>query len=140
VVEDNPCNQAILKIYFEKLGIDTTLTSNGQEGYDMYISKYPGFFSFMTLDLQMPEVDGITCAKMIRKYEKENHITEIIPIIIITGNISEEEKRECTGAAGLIRAKYFYQKPLSYEDCQSFVETILREKMARTVTESNIVT
>jgi len=137
VVEDNPCNQFVLKGYFKKLGIDIILASNGKEGFDTYISQREGFFSFMTLDLQMPEVDGITCAKNIRKYEKDNDITIPIPIVIVTANTSEEEKRQCIASTGLINARYFYQKPLRYEECQMFVETILQEKMKRAKTEQD---
>jgi len=131
IVEDQISNQFVLKSYFEKLGINPTLASNGQEGYDIYISRKEGFFSFMTLDLQMPEVDGITCAKMIRKYETDNKIESPIPIVVVTGNISEEEKAECLDPTGFIRATCFYQKPFRYQDCKSFVEIIVNGKMTR---------
>jgi len=82
------------------------------------------FFSFITMDIQMPEMDGITCSKLIRKHEQSNHYSKAVPIIIVTGNYSEEERKECLDPERGIQASYIYKKPLSFTDCQLFVGSI----------------
>jgi signal transduction histidine kinase/CheY-like chemotaxis protein len=139
VIEDNACNQLIMKTYFDKLGLITTVANNGKEGFEAYIAKGENYFSLITLDLQMPEVDGITCGKMIRQYEKEHHWRKPIPIVIVSGNSSEEEKTECINAKGIIQAVHFYRKPLSYQDCQKFVEQILTQQITNLKTASSSI-
>jgi len=73
----------------------------------------------------MPEMDGITCSKLIRKYEQSTHRRNFIPIIIVTGNYSEEERKECLDPKRGVQALYIYKKPLSFTDCQLFVGSIL---------------
>jgi len=72
----------------------------------------------------MPVKDGISCVKLIRKYEKQNFWLEI-PIVFVSGNSDEIEKKLCLEPEGEIRAGYFYKKPLSFIECQWFVNNIL---------------
>jgi len=93
----------------------------------MIMSKNPGYFAFMTLDIQMPEMDGITCARLIRSYEKHNR-KEQIPIVFISGNSSEQERVQCVDFDGDIKADFFYRKPVTFAQCQHFAQAILNRE------------
>lgn len=67
------------------------------------------------LDIYMPGTNGID---MLR-YLKEHPLTRDMPVIIITGNVSEEKNRE----AFKFKANAFLQKPLSLEHVHKVIET-----------------
>jgi len=103
------------------------ICDNGLQGYELYQSKPFGYFSFITMDLQMPIMDGITACKMIRKYEKSVKITNPIPIVIVTGNVSEVERNICMNPVGQVNASFFFRKPLTFADCCHFVSVIMKK-------------
>ena len=127
VIDDNEYNLLIMKKFLEAVNIEVTTANNGQHGYDRYIEKKPKYFSFITMDLQMPVVDGLTSSKMIREFEKAQGITSHIPIVIVSGNCIEAERNLCLDPNGDIRATYFYRKPVSMNECHGFISNILLE-------------
>ena len=65
IVDDAAFMRMMLKDILTKNGYNVIgEAANGQEGYDRYRELKP---DLVTLDITMPEVDGITCLKMIRQ-------------------------------------------------------------------------
>jgi len=83
VVEDNPCNQKILKCMLEKLRCKVTVASNGFEAIDLAAANK---YSIIFMDQYMPECDGITAAKKIRE-NCETSGKEVPKIIAFTGTL-----------------------------------------------------
>ena len=143
VVDDLNYNQKVIKSLLQKLGFEITLCSDGQEAYQTYIRNPPGYFSFITLDIQMPKIDGISCAKMIRKYENSLIITNKkcgipIPIIFVSGNCEEKERLICLDPHGSIKAAFYYKKPLTFTDCQYFVQEVMpKNSSVQSIGEEN---
>lgn len=82
VAEDNPVNQKLLSIILGKMGGNVHLVNNGQEAVDA-LNEKP--YQLCLLDIQMPVLDGIEAAKLIRK-----GLNKDIPIIAITaGNVND---------------------------------------------------
>jgi len=52
-------------------------------------------------------------------------ITSKIPIVILTGNCTEDQKQECLDPNGSIRAAFFYRKPISFAECKLCITTLL---------------
>jgi len=127
IIDDNPFNQGILKTYLNNLHVETETAENGLEGLNKIKKNPAGYYSFITMDIQMPVMDGITASKQIRKYEDEMKVEKPIPIIIITGNCSLSEQQECMDPFGDIRANYFFRKPFIFSDCKLSVEAILSQ-------------
>jgi len=125
IAEDDPCNQKVMKGLMEKLGLEVTVASNGQEAFQTYLSRDEGFFSLMTLDLEMPVVNGMKTAKMIRVHEEEQRYVQKLPIVIVTANCLDSEKVQCLNPNGEIRAQLFYNKPITYFDCEEVVSSLL---------------
>ena len=90
--DDTRTNQTIIKLMLEELGHTVTLASNGQEVLDLldYQEKSGGQgFEIILLDIQMPVMDGLTAASLIRKKEQEAAASgrkRHIPIIITTAH------------------------------------------------------
>jgi len=125
IVDDLQDNQFILTNYFDKLNIQTDIACNGQDALDLFKSKPAGYYSFITMDLQMPVMDGLTASREIRKYEMKLNVNTEVPIIVITGNCAETEKIRCLDPQGEIRAFNFFRKPFTFWECKSAVQAIL---------------
>jgi len=125
IVDDDPLNQMIMTNYMKKLSIKPEIASNGYEAIQKYKLKGPNYYSFITMDISMPIVDGLTAGKEIRKYEKESKFNKNIPIIIVTANCTETDKNNCLDPNGDIRAAYFFRKPFKFDECKSCVKTLL---------------
>jgi len=128
VVDDGISNQAVICSYLKKLSIQADTANNGKEALEMFKSKPLDHYTFITMDLQMPVMDGLTACKRIRAYENEMEACTHIPIIVITGNCTEIEKDECLREDGQIKADYFYRKPFSYEECKNAAQFIINKK------------
>ena len=109
VVEDNKINQKILIMMLDKLGLNAYTLPNGKLCIDhLYESKID--YDIIFMDMQMPEMDGLTCTEIIRSENLSNN-----PYIIgQTANVYSEDKERCfeAGMNGFI-AKPFKKVDLS---------------------------
>ncbi len=64
VAEDNPVNLMVLKRFLDKWGILTTEAINGREALEKF---YADHFDLLLFDLEMPELDGSSALKEIRR-------------------------------------------------------------------------
>jgi two-component system chemotaxis response regulator CheY len=65
IVDDSRISRRFLKDILERAGYEVIGEAiNGQDGYDQYVKYHP---DIVTMDITMPEVDGIECLKMIKK-------------------------------------------------------------------------
>ncbi|KEQ61406.1 uncharacterized protein M437DRAFT_16610, partial [Aureobasidium melanogenum CBS 110374] len=101
VAEDDPVNSRIIKKRLEKMGHEIYLTSNGEECSSTHGDK-SGYFDVVLMDMQMPIVDGLTAAKVIRSFEKSHpsHLLSTraslngrIPIIAVSASLLEKERQ-----------------------------------------------
>lgn len=84
VVEDDKKIVDMLKLFFQKEKWQVECIENGEDAIRIVKSK-PNEFDLMTLDLNLPGVDGIQVAKEVRG------ITQL-PIIMITARETESEQ------------------------------------------------
>jgi len=125
VVDDISLNQAVLVQYLKKLNIQADIANNGIEAVQKFKEKGLGYYSFITMDIQMPVMDGLTASKEIRNYEALLGAKKKIPLLIITGNCTETERNSCLDPYGKIQATHFFRKPFMFEECKSCVEAIM---------------
>ena len=112
LVEDNMLNCQLAKIVLEKEGIEVKCAETGLEALKV-LTEYA--FDLIIMDIQMPEMDGITATKMIRLCENEgdtdglkhsNLLAELkrrisgtkTPIVALTAHAMTEDRDKCLAA------------------------------------------
>jgi PAS domain S-box-containing protein len=78
IAEDNPVNLSIAKRFLTKWGIKVSEATNGREALAMFKK---GSFDVLLIDLEMPEMDGATALKEIRK------VNATIPAVAFTAAV-----------------------------------------------------
>lgn len=107
LAEDNKINQKVASMILQKLGYICDIANNGLEVLELLESKKSGYYSLILMDMQMPEMDGITATKnIILKYH------EAPKIIALTANAFNSDKKLCL-EAGMVD---FLSKPLKKEE------------------------
>jgi CheY-like chemotaxis protein len=109
VVEDNLINQAVLSKQLRNLGSTVHVANHGGEALDfLRTTKYwkndggKGMdLSIILLDIEMPVMDGLTCARKIRELQREGDIIGHIPIIAVSANARSEQIMTAK-AAGMV--------------------------------------
>jgi PAS domain S-box-containing protein len=91
IVEDNEFNQQVAVDLLECVGAVSFVANNGQEAIEMLHSNS---YDCILMDMQMPVMDGLQAARLIR----ENTAIKQIPIIAMTANASERERALCIEA------------------------------------------
>ena len=94
LAEDNAANQRVARELLEQVGMDVTIAETGKHAVESVLAEPPGTFSAILMDLQMPEMDGLSAARMILGDLK--HST--LPIIAMTANAFDDDRRNSRDA------------------------------------------
>ncbi len=92
--EDNPDNQTVLRMLFERVGHTVVMTNDGAEALAR-LAQEP--FDAVIMDCQMPVMDGYEATRQIRS-GKLAGINPRIPIIALTANVLPGERQKCISA------------------------------------------
>ena len=114
VAEDVMVNQLVTRKLLEKLGHRVDVVANGIEAVDA-VSKRP--YDVVFMDIRMPEMDGLEATRLIRK---SNSNSSDLPIIAMTANATQEDKRECF-EAGMTD---FVSKPVNKSKIQTALKNL----------------
>ena len=109
--EDNSINQILILRIMDRLGINVTMVGNGKLAVEAACNSKEAF-DLIFMDVQMPEMDGITATKLI--HEKMENAP---PIIAITANTSDDDIAMYK-AAGMQK---FVGKPINIKEFYSAV-------------------
>ncbi|MEO5684700.1 MAG: two-component regulator propeller domain-containing protein [Chitinophagaceae bacterium] len=90
IAEDNPINQQLAMIVLTKMGYEPELAENGQQAVDKQQDEQ---YDIILMDVQMPEMDGMEAARVIRGKQKVQPI-----IIAMTANAMQGDREDCLGA------------------------------------------
>jgi CheY-like chemotaxis protein len=101
IAEDNPINYALLEELVRLFGANYIWAKNGIEVLDILETNKN--ISVILMDINMPQMDGITATRKIREMEIS------IPIIFQTAYADEENEKECFKAGG----NEFISKPIN---------------------------
>ena len=96
---------------------------DGQEAVELFRNSEPGEFDVILMDIMMPVMNGYEATKMIRSLDRED--AKKIPIIAMTANAFEEDKRAAI-AAGM---NGHIAKPIQVDKLLSTLKTILTENI-----------
>lgn len=93
LVEDNDVNRRLIAQLIAGLGFEVEVAADGRAGV---AASRAAAFDAILMDIQMPGMDGLEAARLIRSQPGPNRKT---PIVALTGNAFEED-RQAAMAAG----------------------------------------
>lgn len=117
IVDDNPVNTAVLAKQCGKLNHRSTCAANGKEAISL-LREHD--YDLVFMDCQMPEMDGYEATRLIRD-PKSKVKNNLIPIIAVTANVSEENRMQCLEAG----MNGFIPKPVKLPMLEKLVQTVL---------------
>ena len=115
VIEDDPDLTFTVRLNLEREGYTVSTFANGHEGL---LGVQQGGFDFLILDLNLPDLDGFTICRELRR----GGATATLPILMLTARSSEQDR-----IMGLeLGADDYLVKPFSVRELLARVTAILR--------------
>lgn len=119
VIEDDADIAFTIRLNLEREGYSVAVFGNGHEGL---LAVPAGGFEFLILDLNLPDLDGFTICRELRR----NPATAKLPILMLTARTSEQDR-----IMGLeLGADDYLAKPFSIRELVARVAAILRRSQA----------
>ena len=118
VIDDSPTIRTSVDYAIKKLGHTIHQAENGKKGLEAFqeLKKTGGELALCIVDVNMPEMDGITFVKEFRKNDK------FTPVLILTTESEDDKVKEgkASGASG------WMIKPFKPADLVAVVEKLIR--------------
>jgi len=134
VADDSPFNVNLVSSFFSKIGAKViTKASNGLAAYERYVESLEAgiIIDIVTLDIDMPLLNGKQACEKIREYEKARNIEPCI-IVLISGNYKEENIHNFLNENSGRKADCFLRKPLLFQDfCWALHRQMIEAKKAK---------
>jgi CheY-like chemotaxis protein len=118
VAEDNPENQTVARRILERQGYGVTLANDGEEALAALRQQR---FDLVLMDMQMPNMDGLTATKLIRA--GDDGIDPTVPVVAMTAHALPSDRERCL-AAGM---DDYLAKPISMQLLLEMVERMARQ-------------
>jgi len=118
IAEDNPVNLTIAKRFLNKWGIEVIEATNGKEAVEMFKT---GPVNLMLIDLEMPEMDGASALKEIRK------LNDKIPAVAFTAAVYDNMQIDLL-EKGFID---YIHKPFRPEDLHSKIAYLVNTQRVK---------
>jgi two-component system, cell cycle response regulator DivK len=113
IIEDNPANMKLTSDVLSLKGHDIIQAERADIGIDMAHNQHP---DLILMDIQLPDIDGVTAMKMLRK-DKGMKDLKVIAITAFAMK-GDEEKLLSEGFDS------YLSKPINYKELQYTVENI----------------
>jgi CheY-like chemotaxis protein len=89
LAEDHPTNQKVVQLILESVGVTPVIVENGSQALDR-LKAEP--FDVVLMDMQMPELDGLSATTLLRAHERATGGRRT-PVIMLTANALDEHVR-----------------------------------------------
>ncbi|WP_428266743.1 response regulator [Haliangium sp.] len=90
LVEDNPTSQELMQRYLARQGHRVVVADGGKAALALLESEA---FDLILMDIEMPEMDGLEAARVIRRREAAKGMHS--PIVAVTAHTFAEDRRRC---------------------------------------------
>lgn len=117
IADDNDVNRKLVTLLLEDSGFRISGVANGQDAVDALKAND---YDIVLMDLEMPVVDGISAARIIRN-PSSGVLKSDIPIIAMTAYSLDEDRQRCMEAG----MNDFVTKPILSADLIEVVKTNL---------------
>ncbi|TVR46531.1 MAG: response regulator, partial [Puniceicoccaceae bacterium] len=122
LAEDNSVNQRVGLLLLQRLGFQADIAGNGLEAIDA-LKRQP--YDVVFMDIQMPEMDGISATKVIRQTFPQDRQPRIYAL---SAGVSKEEQA-ASREAGM---DGFIAKPIRVKDLEQALAELARAKHVET--------
>ena len=121
LAEDNDLNAEIAEAILERAGFNTERVEDGIQCVNRITEMPAGTYDMILMDIQMPNMNGYKATQAIRHLPDKDKAC--IPIVAMTANAFEEDKRDAI-AAGM---NGHIAKPIQVEKLLSILTEIVRK-------------
>lgn len=115
VVDDDEMNREIMEAFLQIDHYQVLIASTGQRALELTALHRP---NLILLDVNMPDMSGYDICKAIRN----NEATRAIPIIIVTGYSSKEDREAALGSG----ANEFISRPFDAENLLERIRALIQ--------------
>lgn len=121
VAEDNRINQMYIAELLKHCGCTSEIADNGDAALTaLELSR----FDAVLMDCQMPEMDGFTATREIRRREAAGELPGRLPIIALTANALQGDRERCLEAG----MDDYLTKPLNAELLEALLRKLIGSK------------
>ncbi len=124
LAEDNEINQLVTLEILERFNCSCDVVTGGRQAIDSLL-KHP--YDAILMDCQMPELDGLSATREIRRLESHGELLERgyrVPIVALTANAIEGDREICLEAG----MDDYLTKPLDPIKLISVLESLLESE------------
>ena len=122
LAEDNDLNAEIAAVILERAGLKVERVEDGLQCISRITEMPVGTYDIILMDIQMPKMDGYKATQTIRNLSDQEKAC--IPIIAMTANAFEEDKRAAI-AAGM---NGHIAKPIQVDKLLSILAEMIRQQ------------
>ena len=122
LAEDNDLNAEIAEAILERAGLKIERVEDGIQCVNKITKMPAGTYDMILMDIQMPKMDGYKATQEIRNLPDKDKAC--IPIIAMTANAFEEDKRDAI-AAGM---NGHIAKPIQVDKLLSTLSEVIRQQ------------
>jgi len=90
VADDSPDNRLLLAAYLRREPYQVDFAEDGREAVEKFTANR---YDLVFMDVQMPEMDGLSATRMIRQWEKDNDRAATLIIALSASALEEDVKR-----------------------------------------------
>lgn len=131
VAEDNRINQMYITELLKYCGCTSELADNGDAALTALQNHR---FDLVLMDCQMPEMDGFTATREIRRREAAGELPGHLPIIALTANALQGDRERCLEAG----MDEYLTKPLNAQVLEAMLKKIIGWQPLTTQIESDV--
>lgn len=124
VVEDNEMNLLVAVGLLEKAGVICETASTGAGAADKFFNSEQGYFDFILMDIQMPEMNGYDATRLIRQSIHPN--AKSIPIVAMTASAFPEDITKAISCG----MNDFVAKPINVQVMYKTIDKIINNAIS----------
>ena len=134
-IDDQASNQLVLAPLLKYLGFKCISTSSGLTALQFLESNGPQACSLIITDLRMPKMSGQAFIMEVQKLVRRKKARKI-PVIVLTGEASDNEKNICTNVLGVDQ---YLNKPASFNHLTEAIHRVLDRQIPDVIEAVNVM-